>query len=1060
MKRVSITLILLLLPASFSFSQSRYFRVHFIQYVPEGSSSTYGECSYYEFPGADGILGTEDDRNLLIDGGRGSYVYHILIPFLESRIGVNGTLWFLALSSAGEDHYGGLWYVVDEFQVKNFYQNLRWPAGDKTGYDNLMDKLDAEGCGPNSPPGHYFEVDPGDYLSGPSCNLHPADHPSGFDPYIEDKILAAKETFDWGSDNRYALVHQFRCGESVILSGGDAPTSGPENGIMNESSEYSYSGARDDLALSDIYKVHHHGSKYSSDQDFMDQMLPSYAVVQVAYGYGEGSHSHPTKEAMARIWNTGGIVYRNDLDGTVLIKCDNLGNFDITRSRAYVNESQTPGGSNDLVEPPPAIPRNLAVTGIGDDYVSLDWDSVAGAYGYDVFRSTISDGDPGAGRDANPDCEATGIYEKVNPANVGVSNYTDSGLQIGTTYYYRVSAKKIYTKEGYQVCYERRYSNQAAGTTSGGATPSPTPYDFKTPSPSPSPSPTASCSPRPTSTPTATPTPSATPSTTPTPTPGPTLPIRDVRINEILADVPYGADVNGDGKWSSWEDEFVELVNWTGQTVNLGGCIVSDDYAERYTFPQPFFVPPGNAVVLFGGGEPDGDFGGARVVTVGVAWGLSLTNGGDTVTLRDGDYIYDSVTYGEEGGYDQSLNRDPEITGFFTFHSQVPGSGGSIYSPGTRVNGDPFDYEPSPTPTRTAPPTATPTPTVSPSPTPAPTSSPTPSLPPTPPPSASPTATPTATPSPTAGITPTPSPTVTASATPSPTSSPTPSPSPALTATPTPSPSATPAPSSTPSVRPTPTCGPSVAREKMVLQSGDYDGDGMSDIAVFRRSTGLWAVKGITEVFFGRTDDHPVAGDYDGDGTSDIAVFRPSTGLWAIRDISRTYFGETGDEGAPGDYDGDGCADIAIFRQATGLWSIMGLTRVYYGKSGDWPVPGDYEGGGNNLIGIYRPASGLWAIKGLTRFYFGNGEDWPVSGDYNGDTVREAGIFRPSCGLWAVRGLTRVYFGDCTVWPRTADFSGDGTDGVGIFRPHTGLWALRGITRTYFGNSLDMPVTR
>ncbi len=32
-----------------------------------------------------------------------------------------------------------------------------------------------------------------------------------------------------------------------------------------------------------------------------------------------------------------------------------------------------------------------------------------------------------------------------------------------------------------------------------------------------------------------------------------------------------------------------------------------------------------------------------------------------------------------------------------------------------------------------------------------------------------------------------------------------------------------------------------------------------------------------------------VSGDYDGDGVSDIAIFRPSSGLWAIRGISRLY---------------------------------------------------------------------------------------------------------------------------------------------------------------------------
>lgn len=36
-------------------------------------------------------------------------------------------------------------------------------------------------------------------------------------------------------------------------------------------------------------------------------------------------------------------------------------------------------------------------------------------------------------------------------------------------------------------------------------------------------------------------------------------------------------------------------------------------------------------------------------------------------------------------------------------------------------------------------------------------------------------------------------------------------------------------------------------------------------------------------------------GDFDGDGIDDIGVFRPATGLWSVRDLTRVYFGGTGD---------------------------------------------------------------------------------------------------------------------------------------------------------------------
>ena len=939
-------------------AQTRYMRVYYIQWVKEGHTGSYGDCIYFEFPGADGVLNTADDENLLVDGGSDSGTTSALAQFLDGKIGVGGTIDHMHLSHPHSDHYNGLRMAVNRYEVLNYYENARWQGG--SGYTQLISDLIAEGA-------NMYTFDAGDYLSGPNTDIGP-----GWDPYISARVLCARyEAEPGGGENADSAVIQIRCGLSSFLTGGDADGSPTENWLVNETPPHSYSGAAAELADTDVYKVHHHGSKYSSYQNFVDQMACGYAVAQMGYGYGPGTHSHPTKEALDRIWSSGGIVYRNDLDGTVLIKCDNLGNFDITRSRAYINETETPGGSYDLVYPPPDIPENLHVTGTGDDFISLDWDDVTGANGYDVFRSLTGNGDPGAGRDANPGCEATGIYEKVNPSNVTISQYTDSDLSPGITYHYRVSAKKIYTQDGYQVCYERRYSSQASAATTGGMTPTPTPYGYHTPSPTPSPIPTATPSP---------PLP-PTPSVTPTPTAGPTPPLGEVVINEILADVPLGdaGDANGDGVRSCWEDEFVELVNRTDHTINLGGCTLNDSYRETYAFPHPFYVSPGQAVVVFGGGTPTGEFGGAIVVTVGEPYGLYLTNTGDTITLRDGEYVYDSLTYGDEGDNDQSLNRDPEIYGLFTFHSEIPGSGGSRYSPGTRINGDPFFYQPTPTPPPTTP-TSTPVPTLSPAPTPKPT--------------------------------------------------------------------------------PRPTLSPPPTPGYLVLASGDYDGDGTSDIALFRAAAGFWAIRGISNYYHGQAGDIPVPGDYDGDYTTDPAVFRRETGLWVIRRVSRIYYGIGEDRPVPADYDGDGTVDVALFRPADGRWAIRGISRFYFGNSADLPAPADWDGDGTDDCGIFRISSGLWASRDLSRVYFGGMGDTPGAGDYDGDGTAEAGVFRPSTGLWASRGGERIYYGRAGDVPAPGHFEGRPAIDIAVFRPTNGGWAIKDITRIYFGQSGDIPVTR
>jgi len=126
----------------------------------------------------------------------------------------------------------------------------------------------------------------------------------------------------------------------------------------------------------------------------------------------------------------------------------------------------------------------------------------------------------------------------------------------------------------------------------------------------------------------------------------------------------------------------------------------------------------------------------------------------------------------------------------------------------------------------------------------------------------------------------------------------------------------------------------------VMLTGADFDGDSREDIAIFRPSSGLWAVRGVTRIYFGGTGDQPQPGYYSGGNSIDIAIFRGSSGLWAVRDNTRVYFGGSSDTPRPGDYNGDGSADIAIFRESSGLWAVQGITRMYFGKSGDMPIEG------------------------------------------------------------------------------------------------------------------------
>jgi uncharacterized repeat protein (TIGR01451 family) len=174
-------------------------------------------------------------------------------------------------------------------------------------------------------------------------------------------------------------------------------------------------------------------------------------------------------------------------------------------------------------------------------------------------------------------------------------------------------------------------------------------------------------------------------------------------VNEVLADPPTGADgdANHDGIRDSGDDEFVELVNSTSSPMNISGWTVrthstiSSTETVRHTFAANTTLPAAEAMVVFGGGTANPAhplFGCAQVVKAS-SGGLSLSNGGLTILVRDGSgnlitqFPYGGST-GLNGGNAQSLTRSPDITGSFVLHTTLAGARKS--SSGLKVDGMPF----------------------------------------------------------------------------------------------------------------------------------------------------------------------------------------------------------------------------------------------------------------------------------------------------------------------------------------------------------------------------------
>lgn len=120
--------------------------------------------------------------------------------------------------------------------------------------------------------------------------------------------------------------------------------------------------------------------------------------------------------------------------------------------------------------------------------------------------------------------------------------------------------------------------------------------------------------------------------------------------------------------------------------------------------------------------------------------------------------------------------------------------------------------------------------------------------------------------------------------------------------------------------------GVPLAETDYIDVSGDFDGDGRNDLAIYRKSSSEWRIwtsgsnfTTPTVMVWGMVGDRPVAADYNGDRVTDFAVYRPSTGTWHLS-LSGTQtplalqWGGAEDVPVPLDHDGDGKADLALIR--------------------------------------------------------------------------------------------------------------------------------------------------
>lgn len=243
-----------------------------------------------------------DDEYMIIDGGN-SDTSSFVVSYMKN-MNINEFKYLIA-THYDSDHISGLIGVMNVFDV----ESVMAPdyVTDTKCYHSFINMADSKGYDIVSP-----EV-------GATYSLGSAHF-----------TVIAPNSDDYSEENDYSIALKFEYGDNSFIVAGDA-TAVSESEMVYSSTDIS----------ADIYVVNHHGSKYSSTEEFIDAVAPEYAVISVG---ADNSYGHPAQQILSRLESKNIEILRTDEMGTIIFSFDG-DNISWTCSNSSYSTSNSDGNN-------------------------------------------------------------------------------------------------------------------------------------------------------------------------------------------------------------------------------------------------------------------------------------------------------------------------------------------------------------------------------------------------------------------------------------------------------------------------------------------------------------------------------------------------------------------------------------------------------------------------------------------------------------------------------------------------------------------------------------------